>query len=194
MLSDAFAFGLPISLAKIIDAVKSDARKGKSFCVYAKNSAEKLHANQECFLDAYPTVNNKDQEVFPEFVSANKLELAYYGEQFEDIVRCSRNLAAAIRWAFYFSQHRVDNVGSRLKRPRFSLLAAQAPESLFYAEPLGTVNTTRATHPVAATGKYVCSSSRRLRSVSVAPILVQMSRQMTRPRPVPPARSPVAKA
>jgi hypothetical protein len=87
MLNNDFVFGVALPLSAIIDAVKNESHQGQSFCVYSKDASGSLTASGECFLEAYPVVDDSDREIFPEFVRKNRLELAFYGEQFEDVIR-----------------------------------------------------------------------------------------------------------
>jgi hypothetical protein len=79
-------FQLPITIKQVIDSVNDGSLKGMSFCVYAKKTLGSLSSDQECFLDAYPEGDEEGEDVFSVFVTKNKLELIYYGEQLEDVL------------------------------------------------------------------------------------------------------------
>lgn len=77
---------LPITVEQVIVSVNDGSLKGVSFCVYAKKDLGSLSSNQDCFLDAYPEGDDDREDVFSVFVTKNKLELIYYGEQLEDVL------------------------------------------------------------------------------------------------------------
>jgi hypothetical protein len=56
-----------------------------SFCLYAEDGLAPLAKDIVCYLDRYPKVVD-DEDVYPQFVLDNSLELLYYGDQFEDVM------------------------------------------------------------------------------------------------------------
>jgi hypothetical protein len=74
-----------IGLSDLIEAIKMGAQKKQSFCVYARDDDDGLSLEQKYFVDDYPT-GGADEDVFPEQVQQLSLSLAYYGEQFEDVI------------------------------------------------------------------------------------------------------------
>jgi hypothetical protein len=85
-MADTFAMQSFLGLGDLIEAIKIGAQQKQSFCVYAREDSNGLSLGQDCFVDAYPTVSDDDEEVFPEKVRQLGLGLAYYGEQFEDVI------------------------------------------------------------------------------------------------------------
>jgi hypothetical protein len=84
--TQSFALQSWIGLGDLIEAIKIGAQKKQSFCVYTREDGDGLRLEQDYFVDDYPTVNDSDEEVFPEQVQQLGLNLAYYGEQFEDVI------------------------------------------------------------------------------------------------------------
>jgi hypothetical protein len=85
-MAHSFAMQSWIGLGDLIEAIKIGAQKKQSFCVYAREDGDGLSLEQEYFVDDYPTGNDDDEDVFPEQVQQLGLNLAYYGEQFEDVI------------------------------------------------------------------------------------------------------------
>jgi ribosomal protein L7/L12 len=56
-----------------------------SFCLYAKNGPAPLVKELVCYLERYPG-GSDNEDIYPQFVQDNSLELIYYGEHFEDVV------------------------------------------------------------------------------------------------------------
>ena len=56
------------------------------FCVYTKEYEAFAKEELVCYLDNYPVINDDDEEVYPDFVVENSLELFFYGEQFIDVL------------------------------------------------------------------------------------------------------------
>jgi hypothetical protein len=55
------------------------------FCLYVEDDLASITKDAVCYLERYPSVVN-DEDVYPQFVLDNALELFYYGEQFEDVI------------------------------------------------------------------------------------------------------------
>lgn len=77
----------PYTLGFIIKQVSQQIQvhgfSNENYCIYSKS--ENIQWDQLCFIDKYPEIKN-DEEVYPDFVQKENLELLYYGEQFEDIL------------------------------------------------------------------------------------------------------------
>ncbi len=85
---DNFHFSQPYSLGHIIKEIalylKEHNFSDEDYCLYSKKV--NFQPDQICFIDKYPEINEDDEEVFPNFVVENDLELFYYGQQFEDVL------------------------------------------------------------------------------------------------------------
>lgn len=57
-----------------------------NFCVYTKEYESSAKEDLVCYLDNYPVISDDDEEVYPDFVIANSLELFFYGDQFIDVL------------------------------------------------------------------------------------------------------------
>ncbi|ADU69799.1 hypothetical protein [Pantoea sp. At-9b] len=77
----------PYDLNSLIIAIAINNYKKDNFCVYTKDYTEKATAELICYLDKYPVIDDNDEEIFPDYVLDNDLELFFYGEQFEDVLR-----------------------------------------------------------------------------------------------------------
>ena len=78
----------PYRLQEIIEIVsKNIANNGftdSNYCLYSNEGTAQL--NQLCYLELYPTIDDNDEEVYPDFVRDKSLDLFYYGQQFEDVL------------------------------------------------------------------------------------------------------------
>ncbi|WXS22911.1 hypothetical protein WI215_11725 [Salmonella enterica subsp. enterica serovar Infantis] len=63
-----------------------DIRKIISVCIQ-RNTNHLLERILICYLEMYPVISDDDDEVYPEFVINNSLELFFYGDQFLDVLR-----------------------------------------------------------------------------------------------------------
>ncbi|AVB21600.1 MULTISPECIES: DUF7716 domain-containing protein [Pseudomonas syringae group] len=77
--------GKPIVIADLINFLKSGPAMIDDLCLYTDEDVEAITPETICYLDRYPEVVN-DEEVYSEFVTANELELLYYGQQFNDVL------------------------------------------------------------------------------------------------------------
>lgn len=75
------AYGLDGLIYKIMGGNTLD-----NFCVYTKEYEAFTKEELVCYLDNYPAINDDDEEVYPDFVVENSLELIFYREQFIDVL------------------------------------------------------------------------------------------------------------
>lgn len=57
-----------------------------NFYVYTREYESFAKEELVCYLDNYPAISDDDEEVYPDFVIENSLELFFYGEQFIDVL------------------------------------------------------------------------------------------------------------
>ncbi|WP_032940851.1 DUF7716 domain-containing protein [Citrobacter youngae] len=76
------AYILDDLISKIMSGYKKD-----NFCLYTKEYESSARTDLICYLDIYPVISDDDEEIYPEFVVNNSLELFFYGEQFLDVLR-----------------------------------------------------------------------------------------------------------
>ncbi|WNI65308.1 hypothetical protein RIK65_16220 [Enterobacter asburiae] len=76
------AYNLDDLISKLMSGYTLD-----NFCVYTKEYESSARADLVCYLDSYPVISDDDEEVYPEFVVDNSLELFFYGDQFLDVLR-----------------------------------------------------------------------------------------------------------
>ncbi|HAT7731355.1 TPA: hypothetical protein O8U43_002875 [Enterobacter cloacae] len=57
-----------------------------NFCVYTREYEASAKEELVCYLESYPVISDDDEEVYPDFVVENSLELFFYGEQFIDVL------------------------------------------------------------------------------------------------------------
>ena len=78
----------PYQLSKIIEIISKEIKEGgftdENYCLYACD--ETLKPELICYLDVYPIVSDNEEEVYPDFIIKESLNLLYYGEQFEDVI------------------------------------------------------------------------------------------------------------
>ncbi|CAH3391125.1 MULTISPECIES: DUF7716 domain-containing protein [Enterobacter] len=75
------AYGLDGLIYKIMGGCTLD-----NFCVYTKEYEAFAKEKLVCYLDNYPVISDDDEELYPDFVVENSLELFFYGEQFIDVL------------------------------------------------------------------------------------------------------------
>jgi hypothetical protein len=110
-MAQSFAMQSWIGLGDLIEAIKVGAQKKQSFCVYTREDSNGLSLEQKYFVDDYPTGNDDDEDVFPEQIQQLGLNLAYSGEQFEDVIalafdqKPAANLEDVVRALNHYSAH-----------------------------------------------------------------------------------------
>ena len=75
-------------LQQIIDVISKNIHKNgfedTNFCLYANEDI--LKPELICYLELYPTISDDDEEIYPNFIIEESLNLLYYGQQFEDVL------------------------------------------------------------------------------------------------------------
>ena len=80
------------SFGEIIDFVKnayisegeSSFYTNNGWCVYSDSNI--VESTTKCYIDNLPEVNDNDEEVYPEYVQANGLELIYRCDLLQDVI------------------------------------------------------------------------------------------------------------
>ncbi|WP_320707877.1 DUF7716 domain-containing protein [Enterobacter cloacae] len=75
------AYGLDGIINKIMGGGALD-----NFYLYTKEYELSAKEDLICYLESYPAIIDDDEEVYPDFVVENSLELFFYGEQFIDVL------------------------------------------------------------------------------------------------------------
>ena len=75
------AYGLDDLIYRIMGGYTLD-----NFCVYTNEYESSAKEDLVCYLENYPVISDDDEEVYPDFVVENSLELFFYGEQFIDVL------------------------------------------------------------------------------------------------------------
>ncbi|QDQ88487.1 hypothetical protein FMZ60_13405 [Alcaligenaceae bacterium SJ-26] len=76
-----------IELSEFIAFAKENiGDTGDDFCLYCQDSDEPLASGMWVYVDEYPVGDDAGDDVFPDFVVSNDLELLYYGAQFVDVL------------------------------------------------------------------------------------------------------------
>ncbi len=78
-------------LSQVIKVIAENNLKSDDFCLYTEAYAPHAVDGLVVYLDKYPTVNDEDEEIYPDFVTKNELELFMYGEQFVDVLKSAIN-------------------------------------------------------------------------------------------------------
>jgi hypothetical protein len=73
-----------VGIADIVAALRDPATRDDNFCVFG-DSDEALRSDGVYYLDAYALIDD-DDETYSEFVTANRLQFLYSGQQFADVV------------------------------------------------------------------------------------------------------------
>ena len=78
------------SLREIIDLISQEVAKNgftnEPFYIYTKADDAVAKADLVCYLELGPSITEDDEEIYPDFVLQESLELFYSGEQFEDVL------------------------------------------------------------------------------------------------------------
>ena len=85
-----------IELAQLVLQVKIDIDIDNA-TLYVPSGHDTIEQESIFQLGAYPEISDSDEEIFPEFVAANDLEVLYYGQQFVDVVRMPSCSSARLR-------------------------------------------------------------------------------------------------
>lgn len=85
-LNSSFHLRKPVIIADLINSLASGSAILDDLCLYTDKETGVITREIVCYLDRYPDVIN-DEDVYSEFVTSNGLELLYYGEQFNDVLR-----------------------------------------------------------------------------------------------------------
>ena len=54
------------------------------WCLYAKD--DNLTLDSPCFIDQYPTIDDKDNEIYPPFISENNLQFMFMDSLLQDVI------------------------------------------------------------------------------------------------------------
>jgi hypothetical protein len=85
---DGLELRKPYQLKQIIDVMSKDIHKNgftnTNFCLYANENI--LKPELTCYLESSPTISDDDEEIYPDFIIKESLNLLYYGQQFEDVL------------------------------------------------------------------------------------------------------------
>lgn len=73
-------FQMEIKLSQLIDDITNNGCKSDNFCLYTKEYTSTAEKNLIVYLDSYPTIDDDDEELYPDFVIKNGLKLFFYGE------------------------------------------------------------------------------------------------------------------
>lgn len=88
----------PVKFNELIELVKAEADKEVSYCVYGTlQDSNKITLETICFLDGYPEIDDDDEEIFPDFVTNNRLTFLFREELIQDVVKnaLSQKLSAS---------------------------------------------------------------------------------------------------
>lgn len=79
-----------ITLSDLISEIISN-ETSEEFCIYTEKYEPAATPNLNCYIENYPIVNESDEELYPDFVIQNNLELFYYGNQFLDVINNTKH-------------------------------------------------------------------------------------------------------
>jgi hypothetical protein len=82
-----YAQGQSFKVIELAHLVLQDKIDIDNATLYAAPGKDRIEQDSICQLGAYPEITESDEEIFPEFVARNGLEVLYYGQQFVDVVR-----------------------------------------------------------------------------------------------------------
>lgn len=81
----------PYSLEQLITKIVKESYTKDNFCLYTKEYEATATPELTCYLDRYPEVSDDDEEIYPDYVEKNELELFFYGDQFLDVLKSALN-------------------------------------------------------------------------------------------------------
>lgn len=84
-------YRVPYSLDNLITKIAQEGYTKDNFCLYTKEYEATATPGLTCYLERYPDVSDDDEEVYPDYVEKNELELFFYGDQFMDVLRSALN-------------------------------------------------------------------------------------------------------
>ncbi|OOF19855.1 hypothetical protein BZJ17_14770 [Salinivibrio sp. IB574] len=70
----------------IVKFKRGEIRLDTDFCLYSKDAMDPLTSETTVWIDEYPREGVSGEDVLPNDVVNNCLELCYYGEQFLDVL------------------------------------------------------------------------------------------------------------
>lgn len=86
LLNKYYTFGEIINIVK--EAYLKDGESSfytdNGWAVYSKN--DEMELSTECYIDKLPEINDKYEEVYPDFVRTNSLEFVYSCELLQDTI------------------------------------------------------------------------------------------------------------
>ncbi|HAS6172584.1 TPA: hypothetical protein RZA60_003266 [Vibrio vulnificus] len=85
------SFQKEYKLSQLITDIALRGYTSDNFCLYTKEYTSSASKELVVYLERFPTINDRDEEEYPYFVVKNKLELFFYGEQFEDVLTSALN-------------------------------------------------------------------------------------------------------
>jgi hypothetical protein len=90
MLMKELEYMTPYSLENLMTKIVQEGYTKDNFCLYTKEYEATAALGLTCYLERYPQVSD-DEEVYPDYVVQNELELFFYGDQFMDVLRSALN-------------------------------------------------------------------------------------------------------
>ncbi len=78
-------------LGQLISDIAINGHKSDNFCLYTDEYTSFATEELSVYLERYPVISDDDEEEYPDFVIQHNLELFFYGEQFEDVLRSALN-------------------------------------------------------------------------------------------------------
>ena len=91
MLMKELEYMTPYRLEDLIIKIVQEGYIKDNFCLYTKEYEAIATLELTCYLERYPEVSDDDEEVYPDYVEQNELELFFYGDQFMDVLRSALN-------------------------------------------------------------------------------------------------------
>ena len=80
-------FRKPIEFKDIIKLISENLDKGISYCIYSQLSdSDDLKLDTICYIDDYPEITDDDEEIFPQFVVENSLNMLFREELVQDVI------------------------------------------------------------------------------------------------------------
>lgn len=75
-----------MTLGELIQIIRLKEDEGESYCIYGKGDSTEIDLSSVCYLDVYPEITEDYEEVYPDFVTSNGLELWFREELAQDVV------------------------------------------------------------------------------------------------------------
>ncbi len=76
----------PTSVASLIGLIRRNEDRSEPYCIYGEGDSAEATLSSICFIEHHPEVTDDYEEIYPQFVNDNNLELWFKEELVQDVV------------------------------------------------------------------------------------------------------------